>query len=83
MTYQGYHFKKQFYGLGKYEGINRENNFTYIGFWRDGKPDGLGIQEWPNGNKFYGSFKEGLRNGFGIYEYSASGNIYEGVLMND
>jgi len=51
----------------------------YQGQVKDGKPNGLGVMNYPNGWKYVGSFKDGkLLNGTG---YDKDGNIL-GKIVN-
>ena len=39
----------------------------YIGFWRNGKRNGLGMFVYSNGDIYLGEWRDGKKCGFGIY----------------
>ena len=52
----------------------------YQGQLKGGKPDGLGIQVWPNHNYYKGGFKNGKTEGLGILVQN-SGDYYVGTRL--
>ena len=38
---------------------------SYIGEWKDGKADGVGVHTWVNGDKYEGEFSACLKHGEG------------------
>ena len=58
------------------------NGNKYEGFWRDGKPDGVGSASTNSGVTYVGTFKGGKRHGLGE-EVNKDGSIYVGNFKND
>ena len=48
------------------EGISK---WKYFGGTKNGKFDGDGVYNWPNGVEYVGKFSQGLRDGLGTYFY--------------
>jgi hypothetical protein len=57
-------------------------NCYYIGYYKDGKSDGLGKLITGN-SKYFGEFKDDKANGFGIFHNNSNETIYEGYWLND
>mmetsp|Transcript_1606 Transcript_1606/g.3306 ORF Transcript_1606/g.3306 Transcript_1606/m.3306 type:complete len:186 (+) Transcript_1606:56-613(+) len=54
---------------------------TYAGGWQQGRPEGFGEMQWPDGRRFVGIFSAGLRaQGRMVY---ADGHEYNGSWMNN
>lgn len=50
-------------------GIFINHGVRYIGKWKDGKHDGDGIINFPNGDKYIGEWKDGRRHGEGTLNF--------------
>ena len=48
-----------------------------MGEWKDDKQHGKGIETWPDGAKYEGSYAEGKKHGRGTLTF-ADGSIYTG-----
>jgi hypothetical protein len=46
------------------------------------KPDGMGVKEWANGQKYEGGWKQGLMHGVGVMTFPDGGR-YEGQFFDD
>ena len=53
---------------------------TYEGQYKDGKMNGTGLLQYPNGDRYEGEFKDDLPHGNGVHEWSR-GNTYEGEWL--
>jgi len=67
-------------GRGEAYGIDQ-----YIGEFRKGLPDGVGIYTWHTGEKYEGEWKKGLRNGTGKYtiQYDGRDSVLSGIWENN
>ncbi len=54
----------------------------YTGQFQNGKFEGKGLLNYPNGDIYEGSFLNGKKNGYGEYKY-AKGDIYKGTYVDD
>ncbi len=63
-------------------GTESNAGFTYIGEFKNGKPNGQGTLTFANGNKYVGEFKDDKYNGPGTYTF-ANGNKYVGEFKDD
>ena len=61
-----------------------ENNnlYDYFGEVKNNKPNGIGKQQFDNGNTYEGLMQEGKRNGKGTFTWT-NGDIYTGNWLND
>ena len=62
---------------GWHEYGNKDYHAKYEGEIENGKPNGQGKWNLPNGNKYEGEWKDGKEHGQGTYTFSG-GNKYEG-----
>jgi hypothetical protein len=53
----------------------------YIGKFSNGRYDGTGSMEFPNGDSYKGDFKNDSMNGKGVYKF-ANGDVYEGEFKD-
>ena len=53
----------------------------YSGEFKDGLPDGYGIQEDPSGVRYMGYWSKGLRNGMGTIDFG-DGTNFTGQFSN-
>ena len=58
-----------------------EGDYTYIGEWKNGKRDGLGLLYLQNGIKFMGYFSENKAFGYG-HLWKIDGDSYDGYWRN-
>ena len=63
-------------------GIFLNKGARYIGKWKDGRHNGDGIINYPNGDKYIGEWKDGKRHGEGTLNFSDGGK-YVGEWKND
>lgn len=61
-------------GCGIYEQFGR---FTFVGFWRENKFDGMGFCRWTSGDAYLGTYFQGKKHGFGLFRYR-NGNLFQG-----
>jgi hypothetical protein len=57
--------------------LHGQPNGIYTGALRDGVPDGKGVYQYTNGDRYEGEFLAGRFEGHGIYRYP-DGNYFEG-----
>ena len=55
---------------------------TYCREIKDGKPHGLGVKSWPDGEKYSGDWFEGERSGHGVWT-GPTGDDYKGDYKRD
>jgi len=55
---------------------------SYRGEWDNNLPNGTGLQEFPDGGRYSGSFVNGKACGWGVFEY-ACGSKYVGTWSED
>jgi hypothetical protein len=60
----------------------KEEEYKYIGEWKDGNKDGLGNEYLPDKSYYEGNFVTGKKNGKGKLILS-NGSIYEGEFKDD
>lgn len=81
-TYAGACVNGLAHGQGKASGIAR-----YTGAFVDGRKQGKGIKEWPNGDRYEGQFAGDLKHGYGVYVWGRrsqwAGQRYSGNYVND
>lgn len=65
------------HGSGMWKGLR---NDSYMGQWKQGKPNGYGVHVW-NNDKYEGEFVNCLKHGQGS-EYFNNGDIYIGQYVN-
>mmetsp|Transcript_24416 Transcript_24416/g.44804 ORF Transcript_24416/g.44804 Transcript_24416/m.44804 type:complete len:183 (-) Transcript_24416:106-654(-) len=54
---------------------------TYVGGWSQGRPEGFGQMQWPDGRRFVGMFRDGLRaQGRMVF---ADGHEYNGSWLEN
>jgi len=59
----------------------REDEYKYVGEWKDGKQHGTGIEAWEDGRKYIGEFQNDKRHGQGIFML-ADGTKFSGQYKN-
>jgi len=62
-------------------GLRFKSGATYTGPVRDGKPEGQGRWDRPDGSSYDGEFKDGLPSGHGTLR-SERGDLYDGSFAN-
>ena len=67
---------------GWYKDGDEKKNYKYVGEIKNGKPNGQGKWNLPNGNKYEGEWKSGKKNGQGTYTYP-NGDKYVGEFKNE
>lgn len=80
----GYYYKGEFRN-NRYNGygIEHTDDYTYSGFFKDGKMEGFGELKYrKNNHMYYGGFKAGLKNGIG-FELYENGCIYVGYFWRN
>jgi hypothetical protein len=65
-------------GLGHY--VNRDG-LAYDGEWRNGRFEGKGVLQLPNGEEYHGKFFRGRAVGFGRY-IDMTGEVFEGTFVD-
>ncbi|XP_051549311.1 ankyrin repeat and MYND domain-containing protein 1 [Myxocyprinus asiaticus] len=60
----------------------RKNSLVMWGKDNFPKRNGHGIQEWPDGSKYEGEFKNNLKHGTGVFTW-ANGEFYKGSFFKD
>jgi hypothetical protein len=76
------HVEINFPDGGKYVGqVLSESGMKKMGTVLSSVKDGQGIFFYPNGDVYFGAWKEELFNGQGVYLF-ATGEIYDGQLKN-
>lgn len=74
------HFKDNtFHGLGKF--THKPNGTVYDGNWRDDRPNGRGVEYYPDTSRYEGDFKDGKKHGEGKYTWADS-KIYKGQFVD-
>ena len=63
---------------GTYSG---NDEYKYIGEWKDGKQHGQGIEVWEDGKKYFGKFKNDKRHGQGSFTWP-DGTKFSGQYVN-
>ena len=58
-----------------------DNEYKYVGEFKDNKKHGQGTYTWATGNKYVGDFKNHLPEGQGTYKF-LDGRIYTGQWRN-
>ena len=48
----------------------KHNGYKYTGYFRDGKPEGQGREDFPDGASYKGMFMNGQANGRGVYVFA-------------
>ncbi|CAG9322195.1 unnamed protein product [Blepharisma stoltei] len=67
-------------GKGRMEYAIGKN--VYEGDWVNDKQEGFGVESWPDGSKFEGSYRDGFKNGQGKFVW-VDGSHYEGGFVNN
>lgn len=62
--------------------LKTTDKHLYIGFFKNGKLDGIAIMLNENGSQYEGEVKNGLRHGYGDW-YAKNGQVYHGNFEND
>ncbi len=62
--------------------LRTTDKHLYIGFFKNGKLDGIAIMVNENGSQYEGEVKNGLRHGYGDW-YAKNGQVYHGNFEND
>ncbi|MDP5077060.1 MAG: hypothetical protein NWQ19_03150 [Nonlabens sp.] len=62
--------------------LKTPNGHLYIGFFKNGKLDGIAIMVNENGSQYEGEVKNGLRHGYGDW-YAKNSQVYHGNFEND
>ena len=81
------HKGETLYGWGQYTDYkwmgfgDKETQPKYQGQVKDGKPNGLGVMTYPDGEKYVGEWKDGKKNGQGT-ETFPDGGKYVGEWKN-
>ncbi|MCH8140375.1 MAG: hypothetical protein IH908_02135, partial [Proteobacteria bacterium] len=55
---------------------------SFLGTFTTGAKSGVGVFQWPNGNRYTGGFSADERSGLGIF-YWRDGTIYQGQFANN
>ncbi|KAK7089712.1 MORN repeat-containing protein 3-like [Littorina saxatilis] len=78
-------YEGEWYG-GKRSGWGRmyfKDGTIYEGEWFDDQRNGQGMLRQVNENRHEGSWKDGMKNGPGKFYYLDSGQVFEGVWVNN
>ncbi|HPD83477.1 MAG TPA: hypothetical protein PLK85_06650 [Alphaproteobacteria bacterium] len=78
-TYSGWMLNGVPHGEGTYIWV--DDGTIYKGDFVDGKRDGYGVMEWPDGEKYEGYWKNEELNGLGTYTWPG-GTYYKGYWKN-
>ncbi|CAG9312805.1 unnamed protein product [Blepharisma stoltei] len=78
--YVGDVFEDTIQGLGKLFTI--ETQCSYEGEWKNGKQNGFGVENWPDGARFSGNFVNGKKNGKGKFIW-ADGSMFDGDFLDN
>lgn len=68
-------------GFGLFYKDNEKKNY-YYGMFLNGRPNGIGIEQFEDGSFYEGQFLEGKKNGMGQY-FMQNGKIYQGNWINN
>ncbi|CAD8215474.1 unnamed protein product [Paramecium octaurelia] len=74
-----------YYDIKNSEQQNKKIKEYYLGEWKNGMKDGLGMMVYSNGNQFdyyVGQFQQNQKHGFGEIKYS-TGQSYKGDFQNN
>eukprot|EP00887_Chlorella_sp_A99_P001758 scaffold19.g1758.t1 len=61
----------------EYRTLTFDNGESYVGGWKNSKPEGEGCYTWTDGSAYEGSWHAGLKHGWGTYRWP-NGAAYQG-----
>lgn len=67
-------------GKGKF--VSRTGNFAYEGQWVNDQPNGEGVEIYPDGSRYEGSFVNGVKEDNSATYKWANGKTYKGPFRN-
>lgn len=67
-------------GHGKF--VSKTGGFVYEGNWVNDKPNGEGVELYPDGSRYEGHFVDGVKNDDNAAYRWANGKVYTGPFKN-